>query len=273
MLNLGDMVAILTVAGIAIYVVGLVGLTLALRLRLTDDMSTAWYAVALLPRTSVAGQGVKIWLTWPIPFAALSVLMDSSIMGLTDSEELASSIIEKATPTLGLAFLSIFLVRVLYSMHKTGRYNQDLIGHFIIATIIAAFGGILMCEGALLVIRAAREAAVPLLDISVRGVLSGTIVFFIGGFLVGVTGAATVDHPLPRVQVATKHTTIPGELLAPLNEQLYIVAHADGHWHLLDDRSDKLLSVSNELVLAVRTTKDPSAGKPYSSTIQEPRWK
>ena len=158
------------------------------------------------------------------------------------------------------------MVHVLYSMEKTKRYNQDLIGHFVVATIIAVFGGILMCEGALLVVRAAGEAAVPLLDIRVEGVLSGSVVLFVGGFLVGVTGAATVDHPLPRVQVTRKPDTGPEEFSALLHGQLYVVLHADGHWHFFDDESNELLSVSDELVLAVQTVKEPSAEKALAPT-------
>ena len=128
MTSIIDVAAAVTVAGIAVYVVGLLGLTLTLRLRLTNDMSTAWYAVALLPRAAVAGQGVRIWLTWPLPFALLLVLLDELLEDLAGSQELASSSIEKLAPVVGLAFLSLFLIHVLYSMHKTGRENEDLIG-------------------------------------------------------------------------------------------------------------------------------------------------
>ena len=44
----------------------------------------------------------------------LLVLLDESIVDLTSSQKLASSSIEKVVPSVGLVFLSLFLVHVLY---------------------------------------------------------------------------------------------------------------------------------------------------------------
>jgi hypothetical protein len=65
-IGIGDLVAVVTAGGLAIYVMGLVGLSITIRRTFTGDISTAWYAVSLLPRVVVAGQGVRIWLGWPI---------------------------------------------------------------------------------------------------------------------------------------------------------------------------------------------------------------
>jgi hypothetical protein len=37
-------------------------------------MATAWYAVSLLPRTVVAGQGVRTWVQWPLLLTAIMLL-------------------------------------------------------------------------------------------------------------------------------------------------------------------------------------------------------
>jgi hypothetical protein len=66
LIGIGDLAAILAVVSVGIYVLGLMGLAVTIRLRLVDNISVAWYAVSLLPRTVVAGHGVRIWLTWPI---------------------------------------------------------------------------------------------------------------------------------------------------------------------------------------------------------------
>jgi len=68
---IGNLVGLITVAGAAVYVLGLVGLAVTIRSRLTGDFSTAWYVVSLLPRTVVAGQGLRLWLRWPIILTAL----------------------------------------------------------------------------------------------------------------------------------------------------------------------------------------------------------
>jgi hypothetical protein len=57
---IGELAAILTAAGVSIYVLGLIGLAIPIRREFTQDLSTAWYAVALIPKTVVAGQGARI---------------------------------------------------------------------------------------------------------------------------------------------------------------------------------------------------------------------
>lgn len=69
--SIGDIAALATAMGVAIYVLGLVGLAIPIRTRFTGDMATAWYAVSLLPRTVVAGQGLRIWVQWPLLFTAI----------------------------------------------------------------------------------------------------------------------------------------------------------------------------------------------------------
>jgi hypothetical protein len=72
---IGDLVAIVTAAGVTIYALGLVGLATTIYLRITDDFSTAWYAVSLVSRTVVAGQGARIWLGWPVVLTVATVLL------------------------------------------------------------------------------------------------------------------------------------------------------------------------------------------------------
>ena len=141
-----EVAALVTVAGIGVYVVGLLRLAMAMRLRLIDNLSTAWFVVALLPRTVVAGQGVRIWLAWPLPFAALLVVLSTLIVGLTNSRDSAFVILERTTASLGLGFLSVYLVLVLHAIQSTQRdkHNRDLVGHFVVATVVAAFGGFLI---------------------------------------------------------------------------------------------------------------------------------
>jgi hypothetical protein len=68
-MSIGDLATILTVAGVSIYVLGLTGLAIPIRREFTGDISTAWYAVSLVPKTVVAGQGVRIWIQRPAAFA------------------------------------------------------------------------------------------------------------------------------------------------------------------------------------------------------------
>jgi hypothetical protein len=60
-IGIAQLATLLTAAGVAIYVLGLVGVALSVNLTFAENWATAWYAVSLMPRTVVAGQGVRIW--------------------------------------------------------------------------------------------------------------------------------------------------------------------------------------------------------------------
>jgi hypothetical protein len=83
-IGIGDLAAILTAAGVTIYVLGLIGLALPIRRNFTGDLSTAWYAVALIPKTVVAGQGARIWLRLPVTLTAL-ILLSSPLQRISFS--------------------------------------------------------------------------------------------------------------------------------------------------------------------------------------------
>lgn len=58
-MRLADLAALTTIAGVMIYVLGLIGLAIPIRRDFTCDLSMAWYAVSLAPKTVVASQGVR----------------------------------------------------------------------------------------------------------------------------------------------------------------------------------------------------------------------
>jgi hypothetical protein len=64
-IGVADLAAVLTAAGVTIYVLGLTGIYISTRRELRHT-STAWYVTSLVPRTVVAGQGVRIWLGLPL---------------------------------------------------------------------------------------------------------------------------------------------------------------------------------------------------------------
>lgn len=254
-IGIADLAALVTVVGVSVYVAGLLGVAIALRLRkITDDMVTAWHAVALLPRTDVAGQGVRIWLSFPLPIALLVFLLDvlGEYFGAHDA-------LDRLIPLIGVVLAAFFLIltlRYLGEEKKEGN-NPELLAHFVAATFIATVGGLLMSEGALLIVRSAREANIPVLQVLTHGVFSDLIVFLVGSLLIGVAGSAVFDRPLPQVQVDPDPTAAPPAWLA---HQLYLVTHAEGFWHFLDDDENELLSVPDRLVLSVHTTPKPPKG-------------
>src|SRR5215212_8013740 len=60
-ISIAQLATLLTAAGVALYVLGLIGLAVSVYRTFAETWATAWYAVSLMPRTVVAGQGVRIW--------------------------------------------------------------------------------------------------------------------------------------------------------------------------------------------------------------------
>jgi hypothetical protein len=360
-ISVADLLTYLTTSGVAIYVVGLVGLAIAIRLELTDDISTAWYAVALLPRTIVAGQGVRIWLRWTVPYAIFAAGLGALVVGFLKAGNIAvTAFLALLIPASGLGLLALFYVAILKylqkevkqlkeeeerqkgpkqpdtrfkwlpyplnsvlkwlilpvppkraepskgpkqpdtrfkwlpyplnsvlkwlilpvppkrtepSKPKTGQVSPRLPGHFIFATIMSGLGGITMSLGAFIVMTAiggenvnkivCRETdirgAICTADVSSivsavandpsQGVFSGLMLFIAGGFLVGISAAATVEHPLPRAKIV-RHRSF-----EPFREG-YLVTHADGFWYFLDEKAQQLVSIPDAQVSEVRLVKE-----------------
>src|SRR5215212_8406508 len=78
-MSIGDLATILTVAGVSIYVLGLIGLAIPILREFTGDITTAWYAVSLVPKTVVAGEGVRIWMGRPAAFATALVVVTAGL--------------------------------------------------------------------------------------------------------------------------------------------------------------------------------------------------
>jgi hypothetical protein len=66
--------ALVTILGVAIYVIGLIALCWPIYRRVTDDPSTAVFAASMVPRTVVAAQGVRMFVGFPL-IAALCLII------------------------------------------------------------------------------------------------------------------------------------------------------------------------------------------------------
>ena len=274
-IDIGDLAAVVTVAGIAVYVVGLIGLAIAISLHFNHHLSTAWYVVALVPRTVVAGQGVKIWLEYPLFFAALLILLSASAARLTSSREVTLSIVERLTPYLLLVFLVLILARYVRLIRRMKPQNADknpesverrnadknpesveqfIVGrHFIVAVVIALVGGVIMYVGASSVVRVVIHSTGSILSTPVQNVLLGVMIFIIGGFLVGMPAAATIDHPLPLMEAERRDQEVETADASDVSTCLKgnLIAHTDGYWHLFKEETGELMSVPDSQIIDV----------------------
>jgi len=217
-IGIGDLAALVTVAGATIYVLGLVGLAIPIYRTFTHDMPTTWYAVTLLPKIVVAGQGVRIWVQWPLVMTAAMLL-----------------IIWLLPAVPGIQFLVLVGFLVYVSVHARRGHKLSRIGAFI-SSGLAGAGGAIVSVGSVWL-----EEGVQLEFI---------MALFVGSFLIGLPMTLAANPPLPKVEIS-KHAgaTMEGDSGAIKG---YLVAHTDGFWHLLVE-NNQLLSIPDAHVLAVQT--------------------
>jgi hypothetical protein len=222
-LSIGSLATILTVAGVAIYVLGLVGLAVTIRLRFAKDISTAWYAVSLLPRTIVAGQGIRIWLGWPI---VLTVVMSFGILLLESfgvDEGVSVIIVIISAILIGLGFGSVFfwrawkaspltglppvagLIGVIVAMGGSGPVVAPIVITLfsslvwgVFAALSSMLGSAVMLIAGLLIMRGlgsgyAEDYLFGIVDAVPpdKSALVGAIILFVGGFIIGKSKAPT----------------------------------------------------------------------------------
>ncbi len=63
--GIADVAVLLTAAGTATYVLGVIAVAWPIHTRITNSAILTWHAVALIPKTVVAGQGVRMLFSFP----------------------------------------------------------------------------------------------------------------------------------------------------------------------------------------------------------------
>jgi hypothetical protein len=270
-IDIADVLALITVAGVAVYVAGLVGLAVAIRREFTRDIATAWYVVALIPRTVVAGQGVRIWLVWPVSLAVLVLLtgLGALIVGRPD---LAEGLI----PVMGLLFGGVVSLLVLRSTRRAQRPMDSAWGgrHLAAVAAIAGFVGSIMVSKGVLEFVTAIDADKLVPDSFGRDLIVGAILYVVGGFFVALPGAVVIPDPLPAVRIYR------GPDVACLEGHL--VTHTDGFWYLMVGDADahkELQTIPDTKVSEVRTIGEneigckkaapPEAGPEHDTKLRE----
>jgi hypothetical protein len=255
-LGIGDIAALITVGGLAIYVVGLAGLAWSIWSRITNDFSTAWYAASLIPRTVVAGQAMRIWMRWPLAITLLWVpaTLVWVILAKSDIQSVLSLIISGLSPTsqrslqvvlttlagaIGVALMRLLASRLIPEWDSASIWSRSL-------AVTSLFFGFALAITASIVAStgiAIDQVFPPELRVNGDRVLLGVAFIFAGGFLIGMPSSASVEPPLPTVRFSQPSGTdvVYGKL----------VAHRDGFWHYFNGMLE-LTSVRDDVVVGVR---------------------
>jgi hypothetical protein len=269
-MSIGDLATILTVGGVSIYVLGLIGLAIPIRREFTGDISTAWYAVSLVPKTVVAGQGVWIWMRWTVAFAASVFVLTAALRLWLPGEYryLNVPVIAGSISVISVAsFVSYLGKRAPYLKRAPAPRTPFQMGRYLsrpryaftalFATLPVLVGYTLIASGLYMLI----YPDLPILGSS-PSPFRGIVVLLIGSFFLGLPFAIWAAPPLPKVQITKQPEEVPIEG-APDPLEGWLVAHSDGFWHLfprfptdeehLDLIHRDLISIHDDKALVVRT--------------------
>lgn len=290
-IGIGDLATIITVAGITVYVLGLVGLAITISQKFTGDLSAAWYAASLLPRTIVAGQGVRIWLGLPIVLTVVLFLVTHIIgpqylfIGTAGAALLISVLLTATSAWIAYKRGMVQIKRRPEDVREAlerevqvedlwerriHRLEERRIDRSLnrIAVLITLFvcsffcvpGALVMAYANLLVASPlecpASTALIPVCNLIPKNgdnFVIGTVLLFVGSFIVGLPTALWVRPPFPQV-IITRKSEANVHPQTPQHVQGHLVTHRDGFWHLFDEDME-LLSIPDEQVSAVRTVR------------------
>jgi len=235
-IGIGDLATLITVAGVTIYVLGLIGLAIPIRRILAGNLSAAWYAVSLVPKTVVAGQGVRIWMRWPLVIAALLFLVVTGVRIVLPASPPTTYLL--VVVVAWLIITPIILIHLedvvrIEGQTKNFLYWCALGVPGVLGFVCVYFGVALFFElGVVELVRPAIREAVSII-IPLEGgpyIVRGIVFFLIGSFFLGLPLAIWTSLPLAKVKV-TKQTEskIQGD---PHPLEGWLVAHSDGFWHL-----------------------------------------
>jgi hypothetical protein len=244
-------------------VLGLIGLAIPIRRVFTDEISTAWFAVSLVPKTVVAGQGVRIWLRWTSVYAGLLLLLTAVVSVVPPTHRLTA---------FEVAFVAVIVGTwawvVAVSLGKQHRAARPPVGRletsaWTLVTAVSVNIGYFPALYAFFLfnpeILDQRQAFWPEM-FSALGLpigddgnfVVGVISTFLAGFFFGLPTAIRAYPPLPEVVITMQpEPSVEG---VPDHLEGWLVAHSDAYWHLfvIGEAQRELLSIPDDKVLVVR---------------------
>ena len=225
-ISFGEISALLAVAAIGVYIVGLFALFFPISRTFTGDFTTAWYVVSLVPRTMVAGQGVRQVLAYP----ALSVFVITVIylsVGFLKKKLRVNPLVAAFVVFVVIAISSLaYLVWVVFTAEPSepvySRSNLTEAGISIFGFLVVLVGdflaGGLIYQG----IEFVEGHYLPRLTNS-QYLLRGLAVQIVAAFIMASLNAVIKDPPLPKVSLTGASIT---------NGAL--ITHSEGFWYVFD---------------------------------------
>jgi hypothetical protein len=249
--DIASLATLITVAGGAIYILGLMTLAWPIYAQITKkkDISTTWYAVSLIPKTVVAGQGVRVLIRYALLATLFSLLSGMVPLIVLQTTLLFSGSLLAAWTLAVLTLIATVAITTWASSGARGHWlfgekGRNPVSRVFAFTITAAsyamggLAGILLGGGAIEMDRLFP----PHITVN-QSLLVKALMLAIGGsFLLAISHVAKIDPPLPDVKITLDKGEGGDRCLKGK-----LVAHSDGVWYIFDKRAT-LTSVPDDKV-------------------------
>lgn len=257
MIGFAEVAALITVVGAAIYGLGLIGVAWPIHKRWHNDAATTWYAMSLIPRAVVAGQGMRIFMGFSTLMATLLLIWWLIVFPAQRLlSEVASNLAATAFGVFALVVLLAGGYWLLRSRHRLGI--QWLLGpapehpryRWLIWITVGIAVPTFFFAGRLAAGAMDFQAAFPYVTIDVSLLVVAIALTFLASSLLQLIDATAIDPPLPTVEIALSDGTqrvLEGKLLV----------HIEGVVYFFDEQRN-LTSMPDSKISSVRIRKEES---------------
>jgi hypothetical protein len=277
-LDIPAIATLITISATTIYVLGLMALGYPVYSRITKNSSTALYVVSVVPRTVVAGHGVRFLLGIPLIWTLLFAAFLSVAQLVYRAVDVRSSYVEvpilDQTITTYLDALpviaSIIVVLVLLGLHEVlsaaGLYNifypytslrpiaggesprpaaiadqadpQDYAGE---RDLLEFFAPSLLIANVIGCVGGAVGGFILVSEgWNWEAIFEALVVIIVINFVANVLVVISIKPPMPKVEV-----TRDGEDTSkPIRG--YLLAHSEGLWYIFDDEYKALQTIRDD---------------------------
>jgi hypothetical protein len=257
MIGFAEVAALITVLGAAIYGLGLLGVAWPIYKRWHNDAATTLYAISLIPRAVVAGQGMRIFMGFPTLLATLLLIWWLVVFPLLRLVDVVAS--NLAAWAVGIFALLVLLAGgywLLRSMYRRGiqwllgptpehpRYRW-LIWITILLAVPTFFVAGRVAAGAIEV-----QAAFPYMTVDLSLLVVAIALSFLASSLLQLVDATAIDPPLPTVEIALSDGTE-----SVLEGKLHV--HIEGVVYFFD-KHHRLTSMPDSTISSVRIRTEKS---------------
>jgi hypothetical protein len=253
MVGFAEIAALITVGATTIYVLGLVALAWSIHERWNNDAFTTWYALSLIPRTVVAGQGMRLFIGLPTYFTVLVCLWwlyDLFVYFLSETLKPMSG-----TAYTILQWGAVLVLFVGYAWllgknigsrlsYKPENPRYRWLIFIIVVLSVPLFLGIYVVK----VFAIQRQEEFPFFTVDWSLLLVAILLLFVWAFFVQLSDATAINPPLPTVEIAlsdANQTVLEGKLLT----------HTEGVVYFFDEHH-KLTSMPDSKITSVRVREE-----------------